>query len=40
MAKLVWDKVGERLYETGVSKGVVYEQAADGSYSKGKRGTD
>ena len=29
MAKLVWDKVGERLYETGVSKGVVYEQAAD-----------
>lgn len=36
MAKLVWDKVGERLYETGVSKGVVYEQAADGSYSKGE----
>lgn len=24
MAKLVWDQVGERLYETGVSKGVLF----------------
>lgn len=22
--KLVWDKTGERLYETGVSQGVLY----------------
>lgn len=33
--KLVWDKVGERLFETGVDQGVVYPQAADGSYPKG-----
>lgn len=25
MATLVWDQVGERLYETGVSKGVLYK---------------
>lgn len=25
MAALVWDQVGDRLYETGVSKGVLYE---------------
>ena len=24
MSKLIWDTVGERLYETGVSKGVLY----------------
>ncbi len=24
MAKLVWDKTGERYYETGVKKGVFY----------------
>ena len=24
MSKLIWDKSGERLYETGVSKGVLY----------------
>ena len=35
MAKLVWDKIGERLYETGVKQGVVYPQASDGSYPKG-----
>lgn len=35
MAKLVWDKTGERLYETGVKQGVVYPQNADGSYPKG-----
>lgn len=32
--KLVWDKTGERLYETGVSKGVLYPQTS-GSYPKG-----
>ena len=35
MAKLVWDQTGERLYETGVKNGVLYPQAADGSYPKG-----
>lgn len=35
MGKLSWDVVGERLYETGVRKGVLYPQAADGSYPKG-----
>jgi hypothetical protein len=24
MAKLVWDKTGERLYETGINQGVLY----------------
>ena len=35
MSKLVWDKTGERFYETGVSKGVLYVQADGGSYPKG-----
>lgn len=35
MAKLVWDKTGERLYETGVKQGVVYPQNAEGTYPKG-----
>ena len=26
MSKLIWDQTGERLYETGVSKGVLYVQ--------------
>lgn len=30
MAKLVWDQTSERLYETGVDRGVVYPQAAGG----------
>ena len=34
MSKLVWDNTGERLYETGVSKGVLYIPT-DGVYSKG-----
>lgn len=34
MAKLVWDKVGERFYETGVKMGVLYVQEA-GAYPKG-----
>lgn len=34
MSKLVWDKTGERLYETGVRKGVLYVQEA-GAYPAG-----
>ena len=34
MSKIVWDKTGERLYETGVSQGVLYTQA-EGVYNKG-----
>jgi hypothetical protein len=34
MSKLVWDAIGERLYETGVQKGVLYPQAA-GKYELG-----
>lgn len=33
--KLVWDKIGERFYENGVSKGVLYQQDASGAYPKG-----
>lgn len=32
--KLEWDKVGERYYETGVKKGVLYPQV-NGAYPKG-----
>lgn len=35
MAKLEWDKVGERFYETGTSNGVLYPQDATGKYPKG-----
>lgn len=34
MSKLVWDVVGERNYETGVSKGVLYPMTG-GAYPKG-----
>ena len=34
MSKLVWDQTGERLYETGVDRGVVYPQES-GAYPKG-----
>lgn len=34
MAKIVWDQVGERFYETGVSKGVLYP-AENGTYPNG-----
>ena len=33
--KIVWDKIGERFFETGVSKGVLYPQDASGAYPKG-----
>ena len=35
MAKLQWDKTGERLYETGVKKGVLYVQDNTGAYPLG-----
>lgn len=36
MAKLIWDKVGERFYETGVSKGVLYVAGETaGTYATG-----
>lgn len=34
MSKLIWDQTGERFYETGVKKGVLYVQEA-GVYPKG-----
>ena len=34
MAKIEWDKTGERLYETGVKNGVLYVQEG-GAYPKG-----
>ena len=35
MAKLVWDEVGSRFFETGVKNGVLYVQNEDGSYANG-----
>lgn len=35
MAKLQWDKAGERIYETGVKKGVLYVQDNTGAYPLG-----
>lgn len=35
MSKIVWDKTGERFYETGVKKGVLYPQGPGGTYPKG-----
>lgn len=35
MAKLVWDKTGERFYETGVKNAVLYVRDSGGAYSKG-----
>ncbi|MCD8090086.1 MAG: hypothetical protein LUD81_05595 [Clostridiales bacterium] len=35
MAKLVWDKTGERFYETGVKKGVFYPIDKTGAYPVG-----
>lgn len=34
MSKIVWDAVGERKYETGIKKGVLYPQVS-GAYPKG-----
>ena len=35
MSRLVWDKTGERFYETGVDRGVLYPIQEGGLYSKG-----
>lgn len=35
MVKLVWDKVGERLYETGTSKGALFVRGSAGTYGPG-----
>jgi hypothetical protein len=35
MTKLVWDQVGDRVYETGVDHGVLFPMASDGSYETG-----
>lgn len=35
MTALVWDKVGERVYETGVDHGVLYIPDAQGRYNSG-----
>ena len=35
MSKLVWDAQGERYFETGVKKGVLYVMGADGKYGNG-----
>lgn len=35
MAKLMWDNVGERFYETGTKRGVLFPKNNDGTYAKG-----
>lgn len=35
MAELVWDEVGQRFYETGVDRGVLYLPDAQGAYVDG-----
>jgi hypothetical protein len=35
MTKLVWDQSGERVFETGVSNGVLYVRNSDGDYPVG-----
>ena len=35
MAKLIFDKTGERFFETGVNKGVLYVQDTNGAYPQG-----
>lgn len=35
MPKIVWDKTGERYYETGVNQGVLYPQDSTGTYPAG-----
>lgn len=35
MAKIVWDKTGERLYETGLDHGVLYLPQENGTYGAG-----
>lgn len=35
MAKIVWDKTGEKIYETGVKNGVLYLPDETGAYNTG-----
>ena len=35
MAKLLWDQDGQRLYETGTAKGVLFPKSALGTYEPG-----
>lgn len=35
MAALTWDNAGEKIYETGTKKGVLYVQNTDGTYQDG-----
>jgi len=35
MSKLVWDAIGEHIYETGVDHGVLYQVTTQGKYSNG-----
>lgn len=35
MSRVIWDETGERLYETGTDRGVLYPTQLDGTYSKG-----
>ena len=35
MARLIWDEVGQRFFETGVKNGVLYVQDNDGVYKNG-----
>ena len=35
VGKIVWDKTGERFYETGTSNGVLYPKNASGAYGTG-----
>ena len=35
MSKLIWDALGEKIYETGIDRGVLYVQDNDGAYPLG-----
>lgn len=35
MAKILWDQTGEKYYETGTDRGVLYVKKDDGTYDKG-----
>lgn len=35
MPRVEWDKTGERLFETGLDRGVLYPMKDDGTYDKG-----
>lgn len=35
MSKLVWDQIGDRLYETGVEQAAIFPMTKDGTYGTG-----